>query len=189
LNEELPYSRSPVVAPDGVYVLALKQKLPSELQPFEVVRERVTRDFRQEEAAQMARTEAEKFQQSLTNALAQGKTLEAAAQEAKVTPIALPPFSASSRTVPRADLPVNFGQLREVAAGLASGKSGFIPSEQGGAVVFLKQRNPVAEERLKSELPTFANQIREQRQALMFGDWMQRQVMASLKLPQGQARQ
>jgi len=46
---------------DGVYVIALKNKLPSENPPFETIRDQVTRDYQFSQAVQQARKTGEEF--------------------------------------------------------------------------------------------------------------------------------
>ena len=64
----------PIVGKDAVYVIGLKQRFPSEIQPFEKVREQVTKDYRAEQSLKLARNAGIAFEKTLTNGIAQGKT-------------------------------------------------------------------------------------------------------------------
>ena len=69
------------MAEDGVYVLGLKKRLPSELPPLESIREKVSEDYRKNQALTLARTAGQSFHGTLTNQLAQSKAFHAICQE------------------------------------------------------------------------------------------------------------
>src|SRR5207244_8040697 len=55
LTPEQPMPSDPLPGEDGVYVITLKKRIPSEAPPLEAVREKVTAEFRQHEATDAAR--------------------------------------------------------------------------------------------------------------------------------------
>ena len=75
LSTEEPFS-GPIPAEDGVYVLALKRTIPSEIPPLKSIEAKVTKDYRNAKATQLAQQAAFKFDATLTNGLAQGKTFQ-----------------------------------------------------------------------------------------------------------------
>lgn len=176
LSDQEPFA-PPVVTEDGVYVIALKKKLPSEYPPFEGVRGKVTADYRQSKAMDLARQAADAFNHNLTNSLAQGKTFTAVCLENKVTPVALLPFSMSSRDVPELGNRVNLNLLKTVAFGLVPGKaSSFVATDDGGMFVFLRNRLPVDEPKMRKEMTEFIVSLRQYRQNQAFNEWFRKQI-------------
>src|SRR5205814_4371924 len=117
--------------------IVLKQKIPSEVQPLEVVREKVTAEFRQRQATEAARKAGQAFYSTLTNGLAQQKTFPAVCLEANVISQTLPPFGLSTRSLPpewegRLDLSL----LKDMAFNLSpGGTSRFEVTRDGGLIV------------------------------------------------------
>ena len=176
LSEERPIS-SGVVGEDAVYILALKGRIPSEVPPLEAVRERVTSDFKRDQAQLLAREAGTNFVTSLTNLLAQGKTFADACAEAKVTPIPLPQFSGASRNLPDWDRRINIEQAKYVAKNVETGKaSALVPTADGGFVLYLKAREAVKDSELKDALPGYLAELREQGEFSTFNDWFQHQI-------------
>ncbi|MCL5742614.1 MAG: SurA N-terminal domain-containing protein [Acidobacteria bacterium] len=176
LSEAQPIS-SGVVGEDAVYILALKDHLPSEVPPLEAVRERVSSDFKRDQAQLLAREAGTNFVTSLTNLLAQGKSFTNACAEAKVTPITLPQFTPSSRSLPNWDRRINLEQAKYVAQKLETGKaSALIPTADGGFVLYLKAREAVTDAELKDALPGYLAELRQQGEFSTFNDWFQHQI-------------
>lgn len=171
------FTARPVVGPDAVYVLGIKQRFPSEIQPFEKVREQVVKDYKAEQSMDMARDAGVAFEKTLTNSIAQGKTFSAVCKEANVKPVDLPEFSLSTRNLPGLQH-VSLGTLQNVANTLMTGKtSDFIATSDGGFILHLKAKLPVDEARLKTELPEFLARQRDQRMMVAYSEWFN-------KLPQ-----
>lgn len=187
LTPQAPLS-PPVVGEDAVYLLALKGRIPSVVPPLEDVRERVTEEFRREQARLLAREAGTNFVTSLTNALAAGQSFSDACAAANVTPIPLPKFSASSRNLPDWDRRVNFEQVRAASAGLQAGTaSNLLLTADGALVVYLKTREPVTDAELKDALPTFLADLRQERQFEGFSDWFRHQILETrIDMPSGE---
>lgn len=174
LTAEEPFTTTPIVGEDAVYVLNLNKRIPSEVQPYEAVKDRVLQDFQRAEALKIAQREGEKFREAATNGLAQGKSFSAIAQETKVKSVVLPKFAASTRSMPNLEDNVNFSLVQNVALRLNPGRiSPFVDSEDGGMVVYLKERLPIDESTLRSELASSIGKYREQRQIAAFSEWFQ----------------
>lgn len=174
LTEEEPFS-SGIVGGDAVYVIGLKQRLPSEIPPFETVRARVEMEYKNQKALELAQEAGRDFAARMTNALAAGKTFEAFCAEEQVTPVKLPPFSQQTYSLP-GETRLNVSAVKDVANTLAVGKtSGFIPSPQGGFILHVKARTPAEEEQMKKELPEFVNKLRRSRYYAAFGEWVRRE--------------
>ena len=178
LTPEQPVPSDPLPGADGVYVIALKKKFPSEVEPFEAVRERVAEDFRRDEAKEAARRAGEAFYSKLTNSLAQNKSFQDSCQEANVSPQKPPPFSLTTRSLPPEwESRVSLSLLKDVTFALAPGKtSGFVPSSDGGLVVHVLSREPVDEAGLKAELPAFIERLREERRREASNEWFRKEL-------------
>jgi len=178
LTPQQPVPTEPLPSADGVYVIALKKKLPSEVQPFEAVRERVAEDYRRDEARDGARRAGETFYSKLTNGLAQNKSFQEICQEAKVTPEELPRFSLTTRALsPELESRVGLSLLKDVAFALTPGKtSGFVQSRDGGLILHVVSREPVDEARLKAELPAFIDRLREERRREASNEWFRKEL-------------
>jgi hypothetical protein len=171
LSGEEPF-QGPVVGPDAVYVMTLKEEIPSAIPPLEAIRERVTEAYRQREAVELARQAGTKFYEAATNALAQGKPLDSVAAEHKVGVIDLPAFARSTRSLPEAERHLVLAELQRVASTINPGMlSRPNPTRDGGFLIYLKHRQPVSEEKLKAELPDFLETFRRVRQADAFREW------------------
>ena len=188
LTPQLPVS-PPVVGEDAVYVLALQGRIPSEIPPFEAVRDRVTEDYRREQARQLARDAGAAFLATLTNTLAQGKTFTEAAAAAGLPCVVLPQFTAASRTLPDWDRRVNFEQAKMVAGNLQPGQaSELVTTMDGALVLFLKRREAVTDAEVKQALPNYLTELRKERQFEGFSDWFQHQIEATaIDMPTGEA--
>lgn len=176
-DPEAIFTARPVVGPNAVYVLGLKQHFASEVQPFEKVRDEVIKDYKASESLKMAREAGTAFEKTLTNGVAQGKNFDAVCKEAKVKPVDLPQFALSTRGLPGLQH-VSLDTLQNVASTLLAGKSSdFIATVDGGFVLHMKAKLPVDEARLKAELPEFLARQRDQRMSAAYSEWFQ-------KLPQ-----
>jgi len=174
LTPEEPMASEPILGEDAVYVLALKKKIPSEVQPLEAVRDQVTAGYRQREATEAARKAGQAFYSALTNGLASNKTFQAVCLEANVISQKLPPFSLSTRSLPKEwEGRVDLGLLKNAASSLSPGKtSRFELMRDGGLIVHLLSRQPVEEARLKAELPAFTASLRAERRREAVNEWL-----------------
>jgi hypothetical protein len=176
-NKEEAIRFQPAEGEDGFYVFAVKEWIPSFNPPFESIRAKVAERYRFAEAQRLARLAGASFQLKLTNGLAEGKSFSALVTEAglKVTP--LPPISRATREAP--DLPQNIylPQLKNVAFNLQVGKaSPYLPTMEGGFILYLRTKLPVNETKMKGELAEFTAGMSAQRQNEAFGLWFRKQA-------------
>jgi hypothetical protein len=177
-GKELLYSSSPLMSDDAAYAIGFAKKIPSEIQPLDKIRAEVTRDYREQESLKLARQSGMAFDKAATNSIAQGKKFSDVCAQFKVSPVDLPPFSMSTRSLPALGGRATLDSLQSVAATLATGKaSEFVPTASGGFVLFLKAKLPVDEAKMKEEMPEFLANQREQRMSAAFSEWVH-------KLPQ-----
>lgn len=172
----------PLVTENAVYVLAFGRRVPSEVPSLEDVKEKVTSDFKLQQAAALARQAGFSAAQSLSNAVAGGKDFVAAAQESNLKVVSLPPLSISTRTLPGFEQRVSLNQVKELAFGTEPGKvSEFQPTADGGMVVHVKAKLPIDETRLQAALPEFMDQLRQARQSEAFNNWFRKEAPIALR--------
>lgn len=174
----------PIVGRDGVYVIGLNKKLPSENPTFDFIRDQVEADYKRNEARNAARRAGAQFSQTLSNSLAQGKSFTALCTNASLKPVNLPPFSLSTREVPEAEdhisLDGRFG-LKEIAFSTPPGTaSGFQTTADGGMVLFVKARLPIDQAKMKADLPAFMAYVRQNRQTEAFNTWFNKEMQKGL---------
>jgi SurA N-terminal domain len=178
LTPEDPFG-GPIVAPrSAAYVIALKQKFPREVPPLKDVEAKVTADYRFLQALQKAQTEGLAFANAVTNGLAQNKSFATIAANANVKPTQLPPFSLSTRSLPsEIEEKVNLSMLKEAVFTTPEGKaSRFVPTRQGGFVVYVDKHLPIDQSKMDAEFPEFLTYVRQSRQGDAFNQWFMKQV-------------
>jgi parvulin-like peptidyl-prolyl isomerase len=180
---ERPVLFSPIPGRQGVYVIALKGKVPSEQQPFDTVKDKVAADYKSFMAQDMARKAGQAFHIAVTNGLAAGKSFTEIAAAEKVKVIDLPPFSATTRSLTNLDARVSLRLLQNLASGIEVGKaSPYLPAQpqsEGGFIFYHKAQPPIDESKLKAELPEFVDQVRMYRQNEAFQQWFRKQAEAA----------
>jgi hypothetical protein len=181
LSSEEPYA-GPIVAQDAVYVIAIDKTIPREVPSLDQVRDRVTADFKRNQAREMAWRAATTFQASATNALNSGKSFADVCAQEKVNPVSLPPFSVSTRNLPEVDDLLNLSQLKQAAFTLSPGKvSSVLPTSEGGLVLHLKSKLPIDTAKMQSDLPNYANNLRRVRQQEVFEEWFRKEMEKGLR--------
>jgi hypothetical protein len=165
-----------------VYVIALDKKIPSEIPPLERIRAQVEADSKLTQAAMLARRAGVQFALSLTNGLAQGKTFAGICTDAKVKPTLIPPLSLSTRELPEGIEQVTLDQLKQIVFDTPVGKSsGFVPTREGGLVIYVQQRLPLDEAAMRAEMPAFMNSVRQARQNEALNFWYRKEAEKSLR--------
>ena len=180
-----PIYEQPIVAEDGVYLIGYHRRIPSEIRPFESIRDRVTEEFQKSEAAKLLNTAGKDLHSKLTNIIGQAKTFEIACQEAGVAAIDLPPFSQKTLTLPQLPNRGDLSPLKTAAFALTPGKaSEFTSTRDGGFIVFLQAKVPVSDDKVKTELPEYLKNLRDRRQQEAFGEWLRHELgAAQISLP------
>lgn len=180
LTDERPVLFNPIPGKQAVYVIARKGKVPSELQPLDKIKDKVTTDYKNFMALDLARKAGQAFQITLTNGLAAKKSFTDLCAAEKVKVIDIPPFSASTRNLTNVDARVSLRMLQSVALDLEVGKaSPFLtaqPATEGGFIVYAKARPAIDPAKMQEELPRFVNQLRNFRQNDAFQQWFRKQV-------------
>jgi hypothetical protein len=181
LNAEAPFA-GPIIGPDGVYVIAMANQLPSAIPPLEQIRARVTQDFQSQQSMSLAQRAGTNYFNALTLQMAAGKTFAQAAMAAGQTPLVLSPFSLSSSDLPELGNHATIGQIKQAAFTTTVGHiSDFMPTTDGGFVLFVQQMLPLDTTKKNAELPHFMAQVRRARQNEAFNLWLQGEVNRELR--------
>ena len=98
LSADEPFA-GPIIGPDGVYIIALAQDLPSAIPPLDAIQSRVLSDFKEQQALALAQRDGTNFYYNATVQMATGKTFAQVAIATGQSPQVLPPFSLSSTEV------------------------------------------------------------------------------------------
>jgi hypothetical protein len=181
LSPDEPFS-SPIVGPDGVYVIAFDRQLPSEIPPFEQIHERVTQDFQLHAATLLAQQAGTNFDVMLKIRMATGSSFTSACLAADLKPELLPPFSLSTKELPELAGRAELSQLKQAAFTATVGHaSGFQETDDGGFIVFVQSQLPVDEVKMDSDLPQFTATLRRSRENEAFNQWLMREASRSLR--------
>jgi len=171
LDAETPYTE-PLDGAGFVVIPMLQTKLPPEVPQFEVIRERVSRDFKADRARTAAREAGEKFQIAAAAAVAAGKSFSETAIVQRVTVTELPPFSIGVQTVAGLDPRLNLYSLKNAAFVLKTNEvSRFTETADGGFVLYLREKRPVADSAVKAGLAAALSEARQQRKMSAFQGW------------------
>ena len=182
-NREEAIFFQPVEGETGVYVVAVKERIPGSNPAFDTIRSKVVERYRYSEAQKMAMLTGRAFQAALTNGLAQGKSFATMATEANLKLVPLPPIARATREAPGLPPNVYLQQLKNVAFSLEPGKpSPFIPTMDGGFILFLRGRLPMDEAKMKADLAEYGASMRQQRQNEAYAMWFRKQA-ESAQLP------
>lgn len=181
INPDSPISL-PVVGQNGVYVLALETNLPSEIPPLEQIRNQVTADLRLRLATAAAQRAGTNFAHQLPMQMAAGKSFAAAGFADGLDPLVLSPFSLSTQDVPELDNHATVNQLMEAALTTPAGAaSPFVPTDDGGFILFVQSRLPIDQEKMSAELPGFAAELRQRQADQAYNDWYQHEANRQLR--------
>jgi hypothetical protein len=179
---EEPFS-APLPGRDAVYVIALHKRLPSEVPPFESIREKVAEDHKLSQATLAAQNAGAAFAMTLTNGLSSGKKFATICAEAGVKPAEIPPLSLSTRALKEVESHVSLYQYKQAAftAAQPGRTSGFVPTADGGFVVQVRERLPIELVKMTQELPEFVNRVRTMRQNEAYNDWFRKEADRALR--------
>ncbi|HUE37507.1 MAG TPA: SurA N-terminal domain-containing protein [Candidatus Acidoferrum sp.] len=180
LTPDSPISE-PVAGTYSIYVMALDTNLPSEIPPFVQIHNKVMRDMQLQEAMAMAQRAGTNFVHNVFLQMAAGKSFIASCVAEGFEPQSLPPFSLATQEMPELDNHTTLNQLKQVAVATPVGMaSGFVPTDDGGFVLYAESRLPVDQSKMAADLPQFTAQLRQQREVQIFGDWYQREANRQL---------
>ena len=162
----------PIAGTDGVYVISLINKLPSAVPEFDIIKSRVAEDMQRVQAMAMAQSIGTNFYFTVATAMASGKSFAQATLTAGQTPEILPPFSLASAEIPGFDTRAELGQLKRAAFTTPEGRiSPFMPTDEGGFVLYVQSFLPVDQVKKAADLPQYISQLRQARRSEAFSLW------------------
>jgi hypothetical protein len=171
---DAPYAQ-PIEGRDAVYVIAYNKQLPSEIQPLAQIKDKVTMDYKLIQATLKARKAGLEFSLTASNSMAQGKSFDALAADAKLKVTKLPPFSQSTEEITNVDVAA-LDTLKQLAFTTAPGNvSPFRSIREGGLIVHVKEKLPLDEAKMKQELPQFIAYARQVREREAFDVWFRKE--------------
>jgi parvulin-like peptidyl-prolyl isomerase len=172
----------PVIGPTGIYIIALNEKLPSEIPSLESIHARVVRDCEFQEATEIAQRVGTNFVNTLTNSLAAGKSFATTCVAAGLAPQVLPPFSLTTRDLPELGDRIQLNQLKQVAFTTPIGHaSDFNDTGDGGFILYVQSQLPMDKTEMETNLPAFTAALRRSRQNEAFNSWLMQAANQSLK--------
>ena len=164
-----------IVAQDGVYVLALKDRIPSHTPELKEIQAKVEDDYRYAVGIRMAGQSIMSLNESLSNGIPSGKSFRGLCEGVGVTPYEIPAMSLNTRAIPE-DLDHGIG-LEAIRRSAFATKAGNVsaPAEarDGAFMVYVVRQLPFDETKLKTGLPSFLAGIRQERQGEAFNLWLQ----------------
>jgi len=167
LSPEVPFS-DPVRGENGYYVLEYLASRPSEVPPFDQVKERVVDLLKQQQAVDAAVKQGRELAAKVKEAVAAGKSFSDACASARLKAKTLEPFSIAQETtnVPFAN------RIKDVALGMPTNTvSDFILTPDGGLFFYLKQRTPPNSEDFEKARAQMAVQLLDRNRQALFEDW------------------
>lgn len=172
-----PVSFQPIGGSNGVYLIALKEKISGRPQAFGEVREKVEEDYKRFNAFTLARSSATNFIAQVTNSMPQ-KSFGEVAQQLGLKAETLPPISQNSQSLTNLEERLNARQLTSIMFSTEPGNvTPYIPNPpDGGYVAYVKSKLPIDEQKMREELPRFVAEMRYQRQNEIFNQWFRKQV-------------
>jgi hypothetical protein len=181
LSADEPFA-GPIIGPEGVYIIALAQQLPSAIPPLDAIYSRAASDFKEQQALAFAQRAGTNFYYTATVQMAVAKSFAQIAVAAGQSPQVLPPFSLSSTEVAGFTERAELGQLKQAAFTTPVGHvSNFVPTADGGFVLFVQSMLPLDETKKTSEMPQFLAQVRRGRQNEAFNLWLQGEANRELR--------
>lgn len=164
----------PIMGTNNVYAFFFSKKIEAYNPEYKNIQDKVLESYKESEAASKARLKARNFQQSLTNALANGeKTFEQLAQEANAKHITLPDFTSDATALDSEEtIPLSIYQIKNNVSLLKAGQAGgMIPSTQAACVLYLKDRKPTAPDIIQQELPAYTKGLLAENLSSAFQEW------------------
>jgi hypothetical protein len=172
----------PIPGATAVYVIALARQLPSEIPPFDQIRDRVTQDYEMLQATMIAQRAGTNFAPALTGQMMAGHSFASACIAAGLQPETLPPFSLSTQNLPELGNRLELNQFLRIVANIPTGRaSPFIETEDGGFIVYVQSRLPVDSTAMSADLPQFTARLRRARESEAFNQWVQSEANRQLR--------
>ena len=182
LTEEEPLADRPMVGENAVFVIALAKRLPVETQSYDTVKDRVADDYRRTKAVENARRAGSEFSRVLQEGLKAGKTFSELVSQANLRSVAVEPLSIASTNAPQVEAHVPLPQYKQAAFMIEPGTATeFVPTMDGGFIVFVEKLVPLDESRILADLPEYTERFRRARRREAIDAWLQAEASKSLR--------
>ncbi len=168
LSPEVPFS-DPIRGEDGYYVLEYVASNPSEIPPYDEVKQQVIDRLKQQRAYEATVKQGRDLTAKVKQAVASGKSFPQACAALGLKVKTSEPFTASEESP---DLPAA-RIVQEVTLGLATNSvSEFIPTAKGGLFFHLKERRAPSPEAFEKDKQQIEARILERDRQALFNDWV-----------------
>jgi hypothetical protein len=182
LTPDDPFA-GPVAGSTSFYEIALVRQLPTEIPPLASISDRVTQDYKMDQAIALAQRAGTNFVSKLNVELAAGRGFAAACVASGFHPELLTPFSLSAAETPpeaagRATLP----ELKQAVFATQVGHaSGFVQTAGGGFIAYVEKELPPDEVAMKTDLPQYIAALRRTRENEVFNEWLAFEAQRELR--------
>jgi len=167
LSPEVPFS-DPVRGEDGYYVMEYIASKPSEVPPFDEVKEQVVDLLKQQQARDAAVKQGRELAAKVKEAVTAGKNFSDVCASAGVKARTTEPFTIAQDTtnIPFAN------RIKDMALGMPTNAvSDFILTPNGGLFFHVKQRTPPNPEDFEKNKVQLAAQLLDRNRQALFEDW------------------
>ena len=173
-----PPLRTPLQASEAFYVLHLSGVTPARPLTLDEARPKIIASLKDERARAALSAKAEEIRSKVDEALKAGKSFADAAKDAGATTADLPGFALG--TPPPPNVEPDFTELVSASAELpVGGLSKFLPSADGGALLYVRSRSGVDEAQFDKTKDVEAMRIRYQKTRAAFEEWLQTSKQAA----------
>jgi len=181
LTPDSPFSDL-IVGEDGIYLVGMGSQLPSYVPSFADIHDRVELDYRMQSAVILANKAGTNFYMGAALQVAKGRSFAQAAVAEGYTPVILSPFSLASAAVPEADARAPIRDLKQAAFTTpGGGVSRFMPTTDGGFVLYVQRLEPMDLTKKTADLPGFMSQMRRGREGEAFNIWVNTEASRELR--------
>jgi len=183
LTDDEPFNHD-FATEDAAYIMALKKTIPSYIPPLKDIDAKVTADYREAQAYELAAQAATNFSTAIAgelnvnNGVTLPKTFADICNETGNKAESLPPFSLSTTNMPPGiEDRVDLATLKRAGFSTTPGSASGPVNVRGGTfVLFVDKLLPVDESLVKSGIAEYLALLREARQNDAFNLWLNFQI-------------
>ncbi|MCP5521568.1 MAG: SurA N-terminal domain-containing protein [Verrucomicrobiales bacterium] len=168
---------APLVGQQAVFIIALKQRIPSEVPSLDAVRLRVTEDFRRDESRKLVRAAGTNLVATLKAVVNSTNDFASAVIASGNALTSLPKFSEASRNVTGWPRQIPLSTALTTVKDMAVGDiSDYVDTGASGFILHLQGREPVGETELKDALPEHLADMQTSGRFAAFREWLTHRI-------------
>ena len=168
LSPDAPFS-DPIAGKDAYYVLEYVDSRPSEIPPFEQVKQQAIDQVKRTRIYDATIKNGRDAYTKVKEAMTSGKSFADACAALKLKVQSPPPFTVSDEKL---TLPGG-GRVQQQALGMATNTvSDFIQTTAGGLFFYLKDRQPPNREEFEKDMPKYTEQLLQRNRQALVQDWV-----------------